>query len=73
MSTEDRVERARDLYLAFAAGNRNAVERMLTDDFTFSSPLDVGLTARATSSAAGRARVGDRTSSSCACYRQGTR
>ncbi len=43
MPTEDRVERARDLYLAFAAGSRDAVERMLTDDFTFSSPLDVGL------------------------------
>lgn len=34
---------AQDLYRAFAAGDRDAVERMLADDFTFSSPLDVGL------------------------------
>jgi ketosteroid isomerase-like protein len=39
----DRLQRARELYLAFAAGDRAAVERMLSDDFTFSSPLDVGL------------------------------
>jgi hypothetical protein len=43
MPSDNRVERARGLYLAFAAGDREAVERMLSDDFTFSSPLDVGL------------------------------
>src|SRR5262249_18315799 len=31
------------MYRAFAAGDRAAVESMLSDDFTFSSPLDVGL------------------------------
>jgi ketosteroid isomerase-like protein len=36
-------ERAKDLYLAFAAGDRAAVEAMLADDFVFSSPVDVGL------------------------------
>jgi hypothetical protein len=39
----DRLQRARELYQAFAAGDRAAVEAMLSDDFTFSSPLDVGL------------------------------
>ncbi len=39
----DRHEITRDLYRAFAAGDRNAIERIFTDDFTFSSPLDVGL------------------------------
>jgi ketosteroid isomerase-like protein len=34
---------ARDLYRAFAAGDRDFVERALSEDFTFSSPLDVGL------------------------------
>jgi SnoaL-like domain len=39
----DRRQQARELYLAFAAGDRAAVEGMLSDDFTFSSPVDVGL------------------------------
>jgi SnoaL-like domain len=43
MSVPDRAQRARDLYIAFAAGDRNSVERTLADEFTFSSPLDVGL------------------------------
>ncbi len=34
---------AGDLYRAFAAGDRAFVEQILTDDFSFSSPLDVGL------------------------------
>jgi ketosteroid isomerase-like protein len=34
---------ARDLYEAFARGDRELVERVLTEDFAFSSPLDVGL------------------------------
>jgi hypothetical protein len=37
------VQRARELYLAFAAGDRPAVEGMLSDDVGFSSPVDVGL------------------------------
>jgi len=43
MSSEERTRRARDLYLAFAAGDRETVERILADPFSFSSPLDVGL------------------------------
>jgi SnoaL-like domain len=39
----DRLQQARALYEAFALGDRAAVEAMLSDDFTFSSPLDVGL------------------------------
>jgi hypothetical protein len=43
MTRDDRLERARELYLAFAAGDRAIVEDMLSEDFTFSSPVDVGL------------------------------
>lgn len=43
MASVDRTRRARDLYLAFAAGDRDHVERILADEFTFSSPVDVGL------------------------------
>jgi hypothetical protein len=43
MDTEQRFQRARDLYLAFAAGDRSAVQDLLSEDFTFSSPVDVGL------------------------------
>ncbi len=39
----DRINCARDLYTAFAAGDRQVVEGILASDFTFSSPLDVGL------------------------------
>ncbi len=40
MSDDARTARARELYLAFAAGDRDAVERLLSEDFTFSSPVD---------------------------------
>ncbi len=43
MTRTARTRLARDLYLAFAAGNRELVESMLADEFTFSSPLDVEL------------------------------
>jgi ketosteroid isomerase-like protein len=43
MPSEDRVKNARDMYEAFAAGDRRSVEAMLTEDFLFFSPLDVGL------------------------------
>jgi hypothetical protein len=43
MVSRDRVERATGLYRAFADGDREVVERLLADDFTFSSPVDVGL------------------------------
>ncbi len=34
------------MYQAFAAGDRVRVEQLLADDFTFSSPYDVGLDRR---------------------------
>ncbi len=43
MSAVDRVELARDFYRAFAAGDRKFAERILAEDFSFSSPVDVGL------------------------------
>jgi SnoaL-like domain len=43
MATENRLERAREIYFAFASGNRTVLEQILSDDFTFSSPVDVGL------------------------------
>jgi SnoaL-like domain len=39
----DRTQIARHLYTAFAEGDRDFVESVLSDEFTFSSPLDVGL------------------------------
>ncbi|MBV8864803.1 MAG: nuclear transport factor 2 family protein [Acidobacteriaceae bacterium] len=33
----------RDVYSAFASGDRNVIERAFADEFSFSSPLDVGL------------------------------
>jgi hypothetical protein len=38
-----RLELVRDLYLAFAAGDRDVVERTFSGDLSFSSPLDVDL------------------------------
>jgi ketosteroid isomerase-like protein len=43
MPTLDRINRARKLYLAYANGDRDFVEEILDDTFTFSSPADVGL------------------------------
>jgi hypothetical protein len=43
MPATDRAQRARELYLAFASGDREVVERILAEHFTFSSPVDVGL------------------------------
>jgi hypothetical protein len=43
MAPTDRVQRARDFYAAFAAGDRESAERILDEEFTFSSPVDVGL------------------------------
>ena len=42
MST-DRIQRARGMYEAFAAGDRSFIDASFTDDFTFSSPVDPGL------------------------------
>ena len=43
MPTQDRVQRARGMYDAFAAGDLSFIETSFTDDFMFFSPLDVGL------------------------------
>jgi hypothetical protein len=43
MTSSDRAEQATRLYRAFADGDREFVERVLADEFTFSSPVDVGL------------------------------
>lgn len=43
MPTQDRLQRARGIYEAFAAGDRSFIEASFTDDFSFYSPLDVGL------------------------------
>ena len=34
---------AREMYRAFAAGDRDRIEQLLAGDFSFSSPYDVGL------------------------------
>src|SRR5437868_1034142 len=38
----NRLDRVRDLYEGFAAGDRDHVADMLAEDFTFFSPVDVG-------------------------------
>jgi ketosteroid isomerase-like protein len=39
----DRLQVARDCYGAYESGDRSAIEGILTDDFTFYSPYDVGI------------------------------
>ena len=43
MTARDRVQLARDCYGAYASGDRAVVERLLAEDFSFSSPADVGI------------------------------
>jgi ketosteroid isomerase-like protein len=43
VATDDRLQLVRDVYRAFASGDRRVIEEAFADDFTFSSPLDVGL------------------------------
>src|SRR5437868_15114178 len=43
MPRNERLELVGDVYRACAAGDRGAIEGAFADDFTFSSPLDVGL------------------------------
>ena len=43
MSASERVNSVRELYLAFAAGDRDFVDGILADEFRFSSPVDIGL------------------------------
>jgi ketosteroid isomerase-like protein len=43
MSATDRLQVARDMYAAFAGGDRDTVEQILADDFTFHAPPDPNL------------------------------
>ena len=43
MPAPDRLKLTRDMYSAYVSGDRSVVERMLSDDFEFSSPADVGI------------------------------
>ena len=40
---QNRIDRARGIYEAFASGDRGFIEASFTEDFAFFSPLDVGL------------------------------
>jgi ketosteroid isomerase-like protein len=43
MAAHDRLEIARDCYRAYERGDRSMIERHLSPDFKFYSPLDVGI------------------------------
>lgn len=43
MPANDRVQTARDIYGAYASGDRSVVEEVLSEDFTFYSPPDPGI------------------------------
>jgi ketosteroid isomerase-like protein len=43
MPAHDRKKLARDAYGAYVSGDRRIVEQLLSDDFTFYSPADVGI------------------------------
>jgi ketosteroid isomerase-like protein len=43
MPAHDRLKLARDSYGAYVSGDRRVIEELLTDDFTFYSPADVGI------------------------------
>lgn len=43
VSTYDRLKIARDCYGAYVSKDRRVLEELLTDDFTFYSPADVGI------------------------------
>jgi ketosteroid isomerase-like protein len=43
MPESDRLKLTRAMYGAYVSGDRSVVERILSDDFTFSSPADVGI------------------------------
>ncbi len=43
MPAEDRLQLARDSYGAYVSGDRRILEELLSDDFTFYSPADVGI------------------------------
>ena len=43
VSTTDRLQHVRDCYGAYQSGDRGVIEQLLTEDFTFSAPPDVGI------------------------------
>jgi ketosteroid isomerase-like protein len=43
MPAPDRLQLARDAYRAYETGDRRIIEELLTDDFVFYSPADVGI------------------------------
>ncbi len=43
MPATDRSKLARSAYEAYASGDRRIIEELLSDDFTFYSPADVGI------------------------------
>ncbi|HEX3519492.1 MAG TPA: nuclear transport factor 2 family protein [Solirubrobacteraceae bacterium] len=43
MPASDRLQSARAMYEAYGSGDRSVVEGLLSDDFTFYSPADVGI------------------------------
>ena len=43
MSPRDHLQLTRDIYGAYESGDRGVVEEVLTDDFRFYSPADVGI------------------------------
>jgi ketosteroid isomerase-like protein len=43
MPAIDRLQLARDCYGAYVSGDRSVVEALLSEDFTFYSPADVGI------------------------------
>ncbi len=43
MPARDRLQMARDAYGAYVSGDRRVIEELLSDDFTFYSPADVGI------------------------------
>jgi ketosteroid isomerase-like protein len=46
VSAPDRLKLARDSYAAYESGDRHLLEELLSDDFTFYSPYDVGIDRR---------------------------
>jgi ketosteroid isomerase-like protein len=43
MPTGDRLQMTRDAYGAFVSGERSVIEALLSEDFRFYSPADVGI------------------------------
>jgi ketosteroid isomerase-like protein len=43
MPTRDRLQMARDAYGAYVSGDRSVIEGLLSEDFVFYSPADVGI------------------------------